>query len=154
MKIKDPVLFDTNILVFAFNEDSPKHGPSLALVQGVLNGEIKGYISMQNLCELYAVITHPKKVPHPVDTRTARESVAALLGSPFIKISPTKRIYEKAFEIAGQAGMKKNQIYDAVLAATMLENGISAIFTDNTGDFKDIAGIKCLDPFKSSAAGE
>jgi len=48
-------LFDSNILVYANNMDSPFHEPSKKLVEEVLNCRFKGVIAHQNLLELYAV---------------------------------------------------------------------------------------------------
>jgi len=39
--------------------------------------------------------------------------------------------------------------WDALIAACMLENGISTIVTENEADFKRIPGITTSNPFKT-----
>lgn len=58
-------LLDTNILVYANNEDSPFHIPCKALVEKAINGQFRVAIAIQNLIELYAVITDKRRVEHP-----------------------------------------------------------------------------------------
>ena len=50
-------LIDTNILVYANNEDSPFHLKSKEILEKALNGELSTAFSIQNLLEFYAIIT-------------------------------------------------------------------------------------------------
>ena len=50
--------FDTSVLVYAFNADEKeKHQKALELLENVYKGEFKGFLSIQNLNELFYVIT-------------------------------------------------------------------------------------------------
>jgi len=51
----------------------------------------------------------------------------------------------KAIEL--QAAYKA-PFWDALIAATMLENGVKTIFTENTADFRKIPFIKAVNPLK------
>ena len=42
--------------------------------------------------------------------------------------------------------------WDALIAACMLEHGIEVIVTENEKDFKNIAGITVVNPFKTRVA--
>ncbi len=40
--------------------------------------------------------------------------------------------------------------WDALIAETMLENGVSTIYTENEKDFKKMRGINAINPFKQA----
>ena len=50
-------LIDTNILIYAFNENSEFHMKSLDIVEKALNKELNAVISDKNLYEFFAIIT-------------------------------------------------------------------------------------------------
>src|SRR3990170_879434 len=68
-------LLDTNILVYANNEDSPFHIPCKALVEKAIRSQIRAAIAIQNLIELYAVITDKRRVEHPLSPLKAKELI-------------------------------------------------------------------------------
>ncbi|MEW6002947.1 MAG: PIN domain-containing protein [Nitrospirota bacterium] len=68
-------LIDTNILVYANNVDSPFHSKCKGLVEEAVNGSIQAAISIQNLIELYAVITDKRRVEHPLPPIKAKELI-------------------------------------------------------------------------------
>jgi len=44
--------------------------------------------------------------------------------------------------------MYKVHFWDALIAATMIENNVFTIFTENTKDFKKIKGITAINPLE------
>jgi len=68
-------LIDSNVLIYATNEDSEFHPQALEVVRKVLEGKIRACVAYQNLHELYAVITDPKRVERPLSPRDAREVI-------------------------------------------------------------------------------
>ncbi len=68
-------LLDTNILIYANNEDSPFHFTCKALVEKAISSQIRAAIAIQNLIELYAVITDKKRVEHPLSPLKAKELI-------------------------------------------------------------------------------
>lgn len=62
-------------------------------------------------------------------------------------MEPTKGTLKKAMDIS----IKKNiEYWDALIAATMIENNISHIYTENIKDFR-IEGITAVNPFEKFA---
>jgi len=57
---------DTNVLVYAADQSSPFHDRCVELREKGLSGEIELCLSPQILSELFAVITHPKRVANPL----------------------------------------------------------------------------------------
>ncbi len=64
--ISETALLDTNILVYAVNEDSPFHKASIALRDKGLKGELSLCIAPQILNEFYANVTNRKQVDIPL----------------------------------------------------------------------------------------
>ncbi len=151
MKISEGVLFDSNILVYAHNEDSLFHSQALSLITKVIKGEISGVLTSQNLLEFYSVITDKRRLSSPVTPELAAELVDQYLTSPFEIIYPdlsTNKIMVELLKknkqsVKGQ--IKDGQIFDVFLIATMLASNISQIITANIKDFKKFDGISVLD---------
>src|SRR3990167_6028037 len=62
MIISDPLLIDTNVLVYAHNQDSPFHKQSLSLVKAAIAGEFRGVLAEQNLVEFYSIVTDKSRI--------------------------------------------------------------------------------------------
>ena len=137
---KSSALVDSNILIYAFAEDSPKHGAALKLMRQCLSGNITLTISLQNIGE-FCNVTRGK---YKLDLALIRRIVRQLLYcSSFVKISYTADEFENALELAKKHDM---EFWDAVLAATMLENGVATIYTEDAS-FGKVEGIKAVNLF-------
>lgn len=145
MKISEPVLVDTNILVYAHNQDSLFHSQALHLIHLVLAGEIKGILTEQNLLEFYAIITDPRRVTNPLATTEALKLINNYLNSPFEIILPTKDSMEIILSLCKQKKICGSQIFDAFLVATMLSNQVKTIITLNVKDFMHFIQIEIID---------
>ena len=65
-------LFDTSVLVAAFEVSHPRHGVCLPWLQRVQASEIDGYLSTHTLAELYSVLSRlPVKPPISAAIREA-----------------------------------------------------------------------------------
>lgn len=69
------VLLDTNVLVYALDEESPLHERSRVVVGRAANGDGSYCISSQTLSEFFSVVTNPRRVKKP---RSATEAVDAI----------------------------------------------------------------------------
>jgi predicted nucleic acid-binding protein len=136
----DEILLDSNILVYAVdNTDRKKHEIAKEILEDGLRGQ-KIAISLQNLAEFF--ITSTRKIKNPLTPKEALETIQLLIElNDFKKISLKEQTLIKAIELSSQA-----PFWDAMIAATMLENGISQIYTENTKDFQ-IPGITPINPF-------
>lgn len=79
-------LIDTNILVYANNKDSHFHNTCKTIVEKAVNGKLKAALSIQNLIELFAVITDKKRVEHPLSPTKANELIIFYKNQPYIQI--------------------------------------------------------------------
>jgi len=137
-------LFDTNILVHAYNiSDEKKHRIAHSLVKKAWQ-EGGGITALQNLMEFFAVIT--KRVKRPISKSDAEILVNDILNSEnWEVIDRDEDIFVKAMGIAKEANIS---LWDALIAATMIENGVLKIVTDNEKDFHKIKGIEVVNPFR------
>ncbi len=139
-------LIDTNVLVHAYTvSDERKHGAALSLVEKVWEGDAAA-TTLQNLCELFSVIT--RKVAKPVSAGSAAAIVEGILAaSQWTVIDRMPQTVLKATEMVR---LYRAPFWDALIAACMLENGIEIIVTENERDFKRIPGITVANPFRTT----
>jgi len=137
----DEYLLDSNILIYAYDAtEGKKHEIAKELVEDCFRGEPFA-VSLQNLAEFFKIIT--KTVARPISSGEAEEAIKIIIEfRNFRKLMLTEKTLIKAIELSSQA-----PFWDAMIAATMLENGIGHIYTENTKDFQ-IPGIKAINPFK------
>lgn len=137
---------DTNILVYFLNEESVYHARARALVDKLQKGEILGVVSWQNLTEMYAIVTDRKRFPRPMLTKQVVETIKQFQENGSIKvILPLINTKEIFFKLILKIKPKCQQIHDIFLAATLVSNGIDTLITENTGDFKEVEGLKTIE---------
>lgn len=140
-------LFDTNILVYANNADSPFHDKAKSIVEKAVKGEIQAAISIQNFVELYAVITDKRRVEHPLSPIKAKELVEFYKDHENIRvIAPSSQTLEILTGLIAKHKPNAQSIFDYLLVATMIDNDIHEIYTANTGHFKSFSNIKTINP--------
>ena len=137
-------LIDTNIIVHAYNKDSPNHNKAKTIVKELIEG--KHVISVQNILEFYSAIT--KRVTTPLKPKIAKEKAFNLYKSNAKKIISNYNAIHKGIELAADHNLRGGEIFDAILVATMLEYDIEIIITENEDHFKNYP-IKVENPFKS-----
>jgi len=148
--MRDPnPMVDTNILVYAHNQDSPYFNQAKRLLEDLV--EKGGFcLSSLILLEFFSVITNGRKVDAPLSPETAINVVDDILESQAINV----------IEVHDDLGffqwlrtfsdlIKRYQIYDAVIAYTMYRDQISTLYTKNTKDFKKFNFIQAINPFES-----
>ena len=140
-------LIDTNILVYAYNVDSPFHEKAKRIIQKAFKGEIPIAVSVQNLVELYAVITDKRRVEHPLSPSRASDLVDFYKYHENIQvIAPTGRTLEILTGLIQKHKPRGQSIFDFLLAAKMIDNDIREIYTSNTTHFKPFDIIKAINP--------
>jgi|WetSurMetagenome_2_1015567.scaffolds.fasta_scaffold527716_1 uncharacterized protein len=140
----EPALLDTNVLVYAMNKDAPNHDACRALLDRALAQEIQVCVAPQVLFEYFAVVTSPRQMTIPLSAADAASDIECLRRA-FPVVCPGKRVIDLTLETARALGQSGRHVFDIVLAATMLENGIKAIFTFDDR-FARVPGITILTP--------
>lgn len=134
-------LVDTNILVYASEkETSAKSKKAKEIIDRCWNGKDVFAISSQNLAEFVFVTNKKTKL----DLKEAEKFTKFIVDfAGFIKISYNHNTVMSAIEIANEFRMP---FWDSLLAATMKENGIFNIYTENAKDFK-MPWMNAVNPF-------
>jgi len=137
-------LIDTNILVYAYDEsEGKKHEICKRLIDECWRLRDKYSISIQNLSEFYVVIT--KKIENPVPMKMAKEIIEDIIEfQNWILMDYDPRTILSAIELNM---VYKVHYWDALIAATMRENKIFSIYTED-GDFKNIPWLNVINPLE------
>jgi predicted nucleic acid-binding protein len=149
MKADEIAFIDTNILVYALDTESPFHLKAIDFVNRTARGELKMGISPQVVGELYATITNPKKASRPLSPSEAVDVIRAIWEAKNIrKIFPKQETLELTLRLVKRYQLKSLDFFDAQIVATMLDNGVTTIYTVNGGDFAMFEEIKAVNPLK------
>lgn len=144
-------LLDSNVLIYAHNSSSPFHKMARSILNDALTGRIEGCVSFQNLYEVYSIITDPKRVGKPLSIKDARKLLLVYLNADNLpKIYTKSTNLAVTIELLKSMEAKKQQIFDLVLVATMIENDIGGIYTADETFFKKFKFLEVINPFKDS----
>ena len=137
------VFIDTNILAYAYDLSEPiKREKCFNILKEVFSGEKRAFISSQILGELFYTLV--KNFRKPLDKEKARIVIGSFVNSPnWVKFDYNSNTIEKAVILSNEYNVP---FWDCLIAATMLENNIFTIYTENESDFRKIPGIKVLNP--------
>lgn len=141
------ILLDTNILVHATGAQSPRHAKAKELRDQAAAGRFDACIAAQILTEFYAVVTDPRRFQPALTPSQAQRELQTYLSSSLKLILPKDTTMLRMLNLLGFKLVRSGRIFDVFLAATMLDNGVRRIYTENTNDFKAIDEIDASDPF-------
>ncbi len=137
-------LIDSNIIVYAFDRsEGGKHEKAKAIISLCLDKKETFFISLQNISEFYNIVT--TKIEKPLSKQEARKICYDLSRfSGFVKLVPNAQTLIEAMHLNEKYDL---DYWDALIAATMRENHVSAIITENLKDFNKVPGINAVNPF-------
>ena len=137
-------VIDTNILVYAADEESPFHSGCRRSLE-MWRGEVEPWFLTWGICyEFLRVVTHPKVFFRPWNVTAAWGFISALLDSHgaaiLIATSHHGAIAREVFSLNPR--LAGNLLHDAHTAILMREHGIRTIYTRD----KDFLQFPFLDP--------
>jgi toxin-antitoxin system PIN domain toxin len=138
---------DTNILVYAADEDSPFHARCFELLEEWRNQASAWYSTWGIVYEFLRVTTHPRIFRTPWSASRAWNFIEAVLASPSLGILiPTERHTEVVAEVMKELPhLSGNLMYDLQTAVLMREHGIKRIYTRDM-DFHRFRFLEPVDP--------
>jgi len=143
------ILLDANILVHAAGARSPRHAKARELRDQAASGEFEACLTPQVLTEFYAVVTDARRFQPALTPTEAQREVRNYLASRLKLILPKETTTARMLNLLGSKNVRSGRIFDLFLAATMLDNGVRRIYTENVNDFEGISGIDTVNPFLS-----
>ncbi len=139
MKTVDPILFDTNVLVYNQDQESVFYKEAAEYHRRAIDGEIRAVISSQNLLEFTSVMLNPKKITRPLSKEIVTQEIKKYLQSGFFTIiypsAETMNLFTDL--VARNTTQNPLYVFDLFLITTMLANDVKRILTANTADFQD-----------------
>lgn len=140
-------LVDTNVLVYAANEDAPESEACRERLEAWRVRPAPWYLTWGVVYEFLRIVTHRRVLATPWTLGEAWSFVSALIASPSLRIlAETDRHQAVLAEILEEVpGVKGNLVHDAHIAAVMREHGIRQIVTRD-GDFHRFPFLEVVDP--------
>ena len=140
---------DTNVLVYAADEDSPYHSRCLEQVNLWRRQAGAWYLTWGIVYEFLRITTHPRVMRHPWSAPQAWKFISTLLDSPGLDVlvaterhaSVAAQVFAKTPQVSG------NLMHDAHTAILMQEHGVRCIYTRDT-DFHRFSFLEPLDPLE------
>jgi toxin-antitoxin system PIN domain toxin len=144
-------LLDANVLLYAYDSDSPHHATCRPWLEAALNSDETVALPWQTLLAFVRIATNSRAVRRPLSGPAACEIVSAWLARPNVAvIGAGERFWEIFRAQVLDAQVSGPLVIDAALAALALEHGATLCSTDS--DFRRFRGLKLLNPAQTYAA--
>jgi predicted nucleic acid-binding protein len=136
-----PILVDTNVLVYFYDQNSPEKQKRASLVLNRLREAGLGRLSTQTLAEF--VNAAMRKLDPPLTAAQAYEQVSLFAASwPVLDLTP--QIVLEAARGVRDHGLA---YYDAQIWAAARLNQIPVVFSEDFQDGQILEGVRFADPF-------
>jgi toxin-antitoxin system PIN domain toxin len=141
---------DTNILIYAADEDATFHAPCRERLDEWRAQPSAWYATWGILYEFLRVATHPRVFRAPWPLARAWSFLEAVLAAPALAIlAPTDRHAQVVASVVREIPhLSGNLLHDAHTAVLMREHGIRRIYTRDT-DFHRFPFLEPIDPLGS-----
>jgi toxin-antitoxin system PIN domain toxin len=134
-------LYDVNMYVYAFREDSVFHEQAKLLLESALSGNIPVGYSPLALSGFLRLVTHPRIFMPPADMGAAMEFCETIINSPVsVPVTPGTGHWSFFAHIVKVSGAKGNLVPDAWFASLCLEQGCTWVSTDR--DYSRFPGLE------------
>lgn len=146
-RLRGRILLDTNVLIYATLDADPRFERAREVLSLRSAASVEVFVSVQNLAEMYPNLTGPKN-SRPDSPELARLKIQSIAGLDSISVLPLNLpIARRALELCEHYSITRQRYSDMQLAATMIEERIDTIVTENAKDFDRIEGISVVNPF-------
>jgi len=137
---------DTNILVYALNSSAPEHSrASRFIAKHLVNREF--VLSEFVLFELYVLLRNPKVFMRPLIAHEAVEQIIELKSNPYWTIvKGTNDVSDFVWTVAALDAFPRRAIFDARLAFSLWQEGVTLFATRNVSDFTRFEVFEVFDP--------
>ncbi|MBL6750996.1 MAG: type II toxin-antitoxin system VapC family toxin [Nevskia sp.] len=141
-------LLDANVLLYAYNADSPHHEACRDWLEAALNDEETVALPWQTLLAFVRIATNSRAVSKPLTSDAACAIVNQWLGRTNVTtVGYGERFWEIFRQQVGEAKVSGPLVSDAALAALTIEQGATLYSTDR--DFRRFPKLKLVDPLQA-----
>jgi toxin-antitoxin system PIN domain toxin len=136
---------DANLLLYAYDSDSPFHRPAAEWWGGLLSGTEPVGLCTAVLFSFLRLATHPKVFERPMTVAEATSRIRSWLEQPNCRVLyPGPSHFETVCTLLEAAGTGGNLVTDAQIAALALEND-AAVHSADT-DFARFPDLRWKNP--------
>ena len=136
----EPVLLDTNVLVYAYVAEAPWHQEAQAVIAAHEAAGAPVWVSRQVLREYLVSLTRPQQFPIPPSLETVAMQVRQLQ-QRFRVANEGPEVTTRLLALITEVPTHGRRIHDANIVATMLVYGIPRLRTNNPEDFVRFAAL-------------
>jgi len=138
---------DTNILVYAADEDAAEHKAASVVVDEMLANPSEWILADQVLFEFYRAVRNSRVFRHPLGAKEAALRVQFLQSeSGVARCCYELGQWEEVFSRLADRSTPAARTHDIVLGVTLQANGVKRFFTRNTKDFHAIGFRELINP--------
>jgi toxin-antitoxin system PIN domain toxin len=139
------ILPDINLLLHAYNADSPSHAAARAWWQARMNGAAPVGLCWAAMLGFVRLATHRQVMTNPLPPKAACDRIRTWLDRPCVSIiEPGPRHADLVFGLIESVGAGGNLTTDAHLAALAIEHQAELHSTD--ADFSRFPGLRWRNP--------
>lgn len=126
------IAVDTNILVYAHQEESSKHRAAHRRIVSLAEGARPWAIPVFCIGEFLRIVSHPRLFDPPYSAEEACEAIKRLLSSPSVTvISPGPDFPVLLDGAIREANAIGNLVFDAQIVALCRESGVRVLVTED-----------------------
>lgn len=126
------IAVDTNILIYAHRQESPKHADALGAITALAEGNDPWAVPVFVVTEFLRVVTHPRVYSPPTSREIAIEVIEELMDSPTMRLlRPGERFWPLLADALGAGNATGNLVFDAQIVAVCRENGVERILSED-----------------------
>ena len=137
--MSDRAFVDTNVVVYAFDDDEPVKQEQARSIIDPTNDDVL-VVSTQVLSEFYVTVT--RKLARPLPPDVAARAVNELLQLPIVSVDPTLVVRAMQTSDRHRISLWDAQIIEAAAAA-----GCTRLLTEDLAGGSTIRGVAIIDPF-------
>lgn len=146
------ILPDLNLLIHAYNLDSPHHADAKAWWQGLMEGSQPVGLAWVVILGFLRISTHRRILENPLPVPAACDIVRSWLAQPQVLVVHPGRLHsELLLGLLSEVGSAGNLTTDAHIAALALEIDAEVQTTDGS-DFARFPGLRWRNPLDTEAA--
>ena len=138
---------DTNLLLYSLNPDSIWHEAAVSFLgQNLGISAVRVVITDYVLVELYVLLRNPAVMAKALTAGAARDLVTAYWDIPNVLRVENANVMDDVWKLAGGGDFARRRIFDARLALTLRQSGVTQFATANVKDFEDWGFEKVWNP--------
>ena len=140
------IAVDSNILIYAYREDSSWHDRAAAVITELAEGRSAWAIPWPCIWEFLAITTHPRIYNPPSPNEDALIQIERWLESPSLHLlSEGESFFETLRPLVKKSKVRGPAIHDARIAAICLRHGVEKLLTADR-DFSRFTELRIENP--------